>query len=97
MNATLRSAKVFIVGCVLAVSMCEPALASRENDRICDKEYAKEPIERTVCKALGDHAPNVRDCLRGERAKSGGGAKDNVCKSAERHVKCFERAIRSSK
>lgn len=73
--------------------LAAPALASPQNDRICEREYGKERVEKTVCKALGDRAPKVRDCLRSERERTGRGERDTRVKEVERHAKCFKEAI----
>jgi hypothetical protein len=66
------------------------------NKEICTKEYtAKEPMQREVCKQLGDKCPRMRDCLRDERAKSGGAANDTATKNVERHLKCLADTVRN--
>lgn len=66
------------------------ATASEKNDKICEKEYKTEPVERTACKILGDAKPEVRDCLIRERQTTGNrGDKDTRTAEVERHVKCY--------
>lgn len=66
----------------------------RDNDRICDREYQRERIERAVCRELGDRFPEVRDCLRAERERTGArGNSDSRSAEVERHAKCFFEAL----
>lgn len=64
--------------------------AQRKNERICDKEYKNEPVERSVCRAVGASAPRTRDCLINERQAAGTrGQTDTRKAEVERHAKCF--------
>ena len=64
--------------------------AKRENERICNKEYKTEPVERAVCRAVGASAPRTRDCLINERQSTGARADNDTRKAeVERHAKCF--------
>jgi len=78
---------------LFAVSANNLASAESCNDKICNKEYSiSEPIQRAVCKAFGASNPGVRDCLRAQRARTGGAKRDTFSKIVFRHVKCFARA-----
>ena len=85
------TAAVWLVTLVLAAPL---ARAGGENNReICTKEYAREPVQREVCKALGDRCPGMRDCLREARSRSGGADRDTIGKNVERHARCLRESI----
>jgi len=88
MNSRMR-----FLAILFAVSANNLASAESCNDKICNKEYSiSEPIQRAVCKAFGASNPGVRDCLRAQRARTGGAKRDTFSKIVFRHVKCFTRA-----
>lgn len=66
------------------------ANARSSNKQICEKEYKTEPVERSVCRAVGASAPRTRDCLINERQTTGArGDNDTRKAEVERHAKCF--------